>query len=148
MYWTGELTDILNGGIDMEDHFRICKTCGKMYRYYNSKYHICYDCLEKEELLFVDAKNYLEEKPGSTVNDLSKELDIPLRLIQRWIQEDRLLFNNKTGFNRCVKCGAEIGGGKICKNCKKKVFNAINQCIEDDKKTNNGDRMRYFRDDW
>ena len=88
------------------------------------------------------------------MEDLSKELKIPLKQIIRWIREERLVLSNPTNAEiTCESCGKPICSGRFCKKCKTRIasdlMGAANGKWQGTVPENHGvkdsDRMRYLK---
>ncbi|MCT4611962.1 MAG: MerR family transcriptional regulator [Clostridia bacterium] len=95
-----------------------CKMCGKMYEY-NGK-PICPDCERQDEEDFEKVKDYLDDNPSTTVQEISDETEVSIRRITRYLKEGRLEFiQGGSPLLTCEKCGAAISTGRFCQNCMK-----------------------------
>ncbi|MDD5949276.1 MAG: flagellar protein [Lachnospiraceae bacterium] len=103
---------------------RNCQICGSMFQYVGNK--ICPNCAKALENKLQEVKQYIDEHDRVTVMQVSEELDVPVKQIRRWIQEDRLMFapGVDTGLV-CNKCGMPIESGNMCAKCKESLKNAF-----------------------
>lgn len=103
---------------------RNCKNCGNMFQYVGDK--ICPKCKTELENKLQEVKKYIDEHDRVTVQVVAEELDVSVKQIRRWIQEDRLMFapGVDTGLV-CSKCGMPIESGTMCKKCKDSLKNAF-----------------------
>ena len=86
-----------------------CKECGKLFNFIRGQ-RICPACSRKLEDKFMEVKKYVREHPDVDVKELSEEMDVSVRQINRWVREERLVFSDKTG-RFCDKCKAELATG-------------------------------------
>lgn len=105
---------------------RNCKICGSMFQYVGNP--VCPNCYRELENKLQEVKKYIDEHERVTVMQVSEELDIPVKQIRRWIQEERLMFapGVDTGLV-CSKCGLPIESGNMCAKCKESLKNAFTE---------------------
>ena len=65
-----------------------CKRCGKVFIVAFEPY--CRDCLEVEEELFREVRDYLYSNPGSDVSCVSKATGVPVNKILEYIRSGRI----------------------------------------------------------
>ena len=68
-----------------------CRSCGRLFNVIDGE-RLCPECQKKLDERFKDAKEYLNDHPDASVEELSKELKIPVKQIIRWIREEDLCF--------------------------------------------------------
>lgn len=96
---------------------RNCRMCGRMFQYVGQP--VCPGCMKAMEDKLQEVKEYLRENKNATVGQVSEELDISVKQIRKWVQEERLMFapGVDTGLV-CSKCGMPVESGSMCKKCK------------------------------
>ncbi|BDU51085.1 hypothetical protein [Haliovirga abyssi] len=102
------------------DNLVECKICGKLFMKTGRK-NICPSCLNKEEELFMEVKNYLYDSPNASIKEVAEQTEIDEGLIMDWVREGRL---ERTGIIMtypCEMCGKPIHTGKICKSCQNEL---------------------------
>ncbi|MEW6238487.1 MAG: hypothetical protein AB1656_24135 [Candidatus Omnitrophota bacterium] len=97
-----------------------CSRCGELFN--KIKYNICNKCLEEEESLLRDAKDYLLEHPNAMIIELVEELEIEEWMFEKWIREKRIQILSPEEMMKkrhCVQCGRELkdDNAMYCKNC-------------------------------
>ena len=70
-----------------------CKECGKLFNFIRGQ-RICPACSRKLEDKFMEVKKYVREHPDVDVKELSEEMDVSVRQINRWVREERLVFSD------------------------------------------------------
>lgn len=105
---------------------RNCRNCGSMFQYTGDK--ICPKCKKELEDKLQEVKEYINTHERVTVMQVSEELDVPVKQIRRWIQEERLMFapGVDTGLV-CQKCGMPIESGTMCAKCKDRLKSAFEE---------------------
>ena len=95
-----------------------CKKCGKIFNYAFGPI-ICQDCLGKEEQLFQEVKKYVEENPGSTIMQITENVEGSTGdKIKQWVREDRLQLSDDSPIQiTCENCGTIIRSGRLCGIC-------------------------------
>ncbi|MBZ4667331.1 MAG: hypothetical protein JG775_483 [Defluviitaleaceae bacterium] len=66
-----------------------CARCGKLYEY-NGISDYCPICMQYDEAIFQKIKEYLNEHPKATVIQVATDLDIPVKMIKKYLREGRL----------------------------------------------------------
>ena len=94
-----------------------CKRCGKVFVSTGSP--ICQDCVKKEDEQFGVVKKYLTEKPGSSVERISRDTGIQADLVARFVRQGRIVGTGQenTDSSVCSICKRPISKGKICARC-------------------------------
>ena len=129
-----------------------CRGCGRLFNVI-SREKICPACKAALEDKFQEAKKYLDENPNTTVEVLSKEIEVSVKQIKDWIREERLAFREGSGCGiTCEQCGTMILTGRFCDQCKQKIHNNLSSAItptarkeEPQKKDRERDRMRFLQ---
>jgi len=105
-----------------------CPECGKLFVYVHR--NLCPDCLKKDEENFEQVREYLNNNPKATIEEVSKGTDVPVKKILGYLKEGRLILqsNNVNITLNCEICGEPILTGRICAKCtsrfKKALINA------------------------
>ena len=95
-----------------------CKGCGRLFNYMSGP-PLCANCQRKLEEKFQEVKEYLEENPNSSVNQVSEAMDVSVKQIKQWIREERLAFADDSAITlSCEACGAPVRTGRYCEACK------------------------------
>lgn len=99
---------------------RNCKKCGKIFNYIGGA-PICPVCMQSEEEDFQKVKAYLYENPGSSITQVSTDLDISIEKIRRFLKEGRLEITGDDGnlTLECENCGKSIKSGRFCEACER-----------------------------
>jgi flagellar operon protein (TIGR03826 family) len=127
-----------------------CARCKKLFDYVIGP-PLCRECKEQDEKDFHRIKDFLYENPNSTMADISKELNISVRKITRFLKEGRLETKKfKNIVLRCKKCGTPIDNGDYCSKCmlnlRKEMLSSVKQSekhsnVKDDSIQKKNDRM-------
>ncbi|OQY08198.1 MAG: hypothetical protein B6I28_05015 [Fusobacteriia bacterium 4572_132] len=97
------------------DNYAKCKVCGRDY-FKVGKKPLCPKCLAEEESFFKVVREYLYEYPNSSLEEVAEETEIPVELINIWIDEGRLE-RGSASLRKCKMCGKSISRGSLCKAC-------------------------------
>lgn len=103
---------------------RNCKNCGRLFNYIggSSYRHLCPACVDQVEEKFQEVKKYVEDNPHCTMNEISENLNVATRQIEKWIREDRLFITDDSPIGiDCEKCGTMIKSGRFCPACKNEM---------------------------
>lgn len=112
---------------------RNCPRCKKLFPFINSS--ICPDCQLSEEEEFKRLREFIDNHPTNSLQEISKETKIPTKEITRYIREGRLKINNSSGIEiHCAKCGKKIFTGKFCESCVVSLKADISDLFDAEKK--------------
>lgn len=135
---------------------RNCKMCGRLYNFVGGSgpyRNLCPNCVERMEDKFQDVKEYIEEHPAATINEVSEECDVSARQIEQWIRQERLMITEGSSIGiTCERCGVSIKSGRFCERCKNKMANNLgsmygesNAAVENmEMRAKAEAKMRYF----
>lgn len=100
----------------------LCKVCGRFFEAENAS-DICPTCKTLDEQMYESVRKYLLAKPRASIFEVTTELKIPVKIIRRFLREDRLeIVEADNGFLKCDTCGISIHSGYLCKSCKQGKF--------------------------
>ncbi|HHW68303.1 MAG: hypothetical protein PWP07_852 [Epulopiscium sp.] len=125
-----------------------CARCGKLYEY-NGISDYCPICMQYDEAIFQKIKEYLNEHPKATVIQVATDLDIPVKMIKKYLREGRLeIVEAENFFLNCEKCGAPIKTGRYCDKCARDFDSGVKR-ITNEAATNihnrkYSEKMRYL----
>ena len=100
---------------------RNCRECGKMFNYTGGM-PVCPACMKKMDEKFNDVKQYIYDNPGVGIQKVSDEMEVSIKLLKKWVREERLTFAEGSGVGiDCERCGKAILSGRFCNECKNEV---------------------------
>lgn len=103
-----------------------CKNCKRLFNAMVDT-ELCPECNAKLEQKFQEVKKYLYEHEQAKIEEVSKENNISIKQLKKWVQEERLTFKSLSSIGlACSFCGRTISSGKYCKECKTKLLNDLN----------------------
>lgn len=132
---------------------RNCRNCGRLFNYIGGAYrNLCPACIDLAEEKFQEVKQYVEDNPHCTVNEISENLDVTVRQIEKWIREERLTFADDSPIGiDCERCGKMIKTGRFCDLCKNEMGNQMNNLYKavnpnpvNKGHRNSGSKMHYL----
>ena len=95
-----------------------CRSCGRLFNVLSNE-RICPECRKKLEDKFQAVKKYLEENPHSSMETVSREMEVSVKQIKQWVREERLILSDASEAGiTCECCGRMIRTGKYCDECK------------------------------
>ena len=101
-----------------------CPECGKMFA--ENAFGMCEKCKSNEESGFAKIKEYVDEHPNCTVNDLCDATGVKLQKIMAYIKEGRLLATPGMANDvTCRACGGPRLKGNFCEPCSIKLNKEI-----------------------
>lgn len=102
---------------------RNCRRCRKIFMYVTGA-QLCDACKKLDEQDFDKVRNFVRDFPGATVQEVSRETEVPTQMIYRYLKEGRLEVSESSPIAlQCENCGARIKSGRFCINCSKKLAN-------------------------
>lgn len=95
-----------------------CKICGRFFEA-EAQIEYCPECKKSDDIMYKAVREFLIDKPRSSIFTVTSELKIPVKVIKRFLREDRLeIVESNNSFLKCQKCGRSISSGYYCKDCK------------------------------
>jgi len=95
-----------------------CKICGRFFESEDAAEY-CPVCKKNDEIMYTAVREFLLEKPRSSIFTVTSELKIPVKVIKRFLREDRLeIVESNNNFLKCERCGKSISSGYYCRECK------------------------------
>lgn len=74
----------------------ICTVCQRFFDKQHAAQVKCKECDEKDEVLYAKIRDYLESHQGATVSEVMVNTGVPLKTLDRFINERRVyIMNNK-----------------------------------------------------
>ena len=121
---------------------RNCKSCGRLYNYIGGTYkNLCPECVSKMEDKFAEVKEYIENNIVATMPQISKDCDVRMEQIERWVREERLFFSEDSPIGiDCESCGVTIKSGRYCPACKNKMTNVLSDLYNSDSNRSKRDK--------
>lgn len=95
---------------------KTCARCGEMDMF---EEQLCPSCEKEMRELFVVVKHYVEDHPGSDVQEIVdaqgvEEKDVLFMLNHGWLTRGNGADDDR---KRCTQCGIPIVSGKLCTRC-------------------------------
>lgn len=107
---------------------RNCRRCKKLFVSVGRS--ICPKCVDEEEKQFEIVRKYLEEHPHSTASQIAKATNVPEEQIIEFVKSGRLTIKDALIAYECEICGRPIYTGKVCIECRKKLFEELQASIK------------------
>jgi flagellar operon protein (TIGR03826 family) len=112
---------LIGGGVFMPEVLN-CKRCKRIFMYSGTGPKICDACKKLEDEEFERVRNFVRQFPGATAQEVSRETEVPVQLIYRFLKEGRLEVSESSPIAlQCENCGVRIKSGRFCINCSKKL---------------------------
>jgi len=91
---------------------------------YTTGPQICDACKKLEDEEYEKVRTFVRDFPGATVQEVSKETEVPIQLIYRFLKEGRLEVSESSPIAlQCENCGVRIKSGRFCITCSKRLAN-------------------------
>ena len=100
---------------------RTCKKCGKLFQYPGIGEVFCPVCKQKDEEDFEKVKKYINDNPGTLIEKAAEETEVSVKLITKWLREERLILSKGSTLLTCEKCGKPVTSGRFCDACKQNL---------------------------
>ena len=97
-------------------HIANCSRCGKIFRPIGGR-KMCPQCLEADQKDFAAVRAYLKENPGAHIAAVSEATGVPVKRIQEYLREGRLVLAASADWLQCERCGAPLQTGRLCAKC-------------------------------
>jgi len=109
---------IRRGGSKMD--LRNCPKCGKLFVY--RQRNLCPQCLKKDEEDFDRVREFINNNPKATIEEVSEGTEVTVKKILEYLKEGRLILqsNNINITLNCELCGEPILTGRMCAKCSNK----------------------------
>lgn len=115
------------GGFFMPE-VKNCKRCKRIFMFGGTGPQLCEECKKLEDKEFEKVRAFVRDFPGATVQEVSKETEVPTHLIYRFLKEGKLEVSEASPIAlQCESCGARIKSGRFCVSCSKKLANDMIQ---------------------
>lgn len=131
---------------------RVCRRCKKMFQYIAGP-TVCPNCIKKEEEFFQLVKDYLKEKPGATMKEVSEQTGVSIPLIENFLRQGRLQVSPDSPIGiSCERCGAKITTGRFCTKCSNEMIHDLTDVAKEMENTqkqklkteHQGEKMRFL----
>ena len=99
-----------------------CKFCRKNFQGLSG---LCPSCVQELDDKYVVLRNHLDERPSSTLRELTEDTGIDERSILFLVREGRLILKAASTDIKCIKCGAAIISGRYCDACKSDIMHTL-----------------------
>lgn len=112
---------------------RNCRKCGRLFNYAMGPI-ICPSCADAMEEKFKEVKQYVQNHPNCSMQEVVEECDVETQQIQQWLRQERLQFSEGSMVQlACEGCGDLIRSGRFCDKCKNSMANGFQRAITPDK---------------
>ncbi|MDO7906559.1 flagellar protein [Paenibacillus sp. JX-17] len=107
-----------------------CPRCGKLYAL-NFK-NMCPDCIKGVEKEYERCVEYLREKRGADIQELSDAVEVSIKQITIFIREGRISMKDAPNLMYpCEVCGTLIREGNMCQSCRARLTKDLAQAAAD-----------------
>lgn len=128
-----------------------CRNCGRLFNVLGNE-KLCPQCRKELEDKFQEVKEFLQENPNSSMEVVSREMNVSVKQIKQWVREERLILSeaSESGIV-CERCGKMIRTGKYCDQCKNSIATSLQsvyahpELAEQKRFERDGERMRYLK---
>lgn len=78
--------------------YEICGICGRFFKKDGRKY--CDPCYQKDQEEYAKVRDYILKHKGTNAMEISKAINIPLKTIYRFIDEERISIDSKANITK------------------------------------------------
>lgn len=112
----------MNEELLMHDALRICSSCGGELEYKGLGEFACKDCGNVEYNDYGKVRNFLEEHPGASQEEVARGTGVTKARVRGLLLEGKIQIapNSKT-FLTCLNCGVRILSGRYCDACQTEI---------------------------
>lgn len=97
-----------------------CPRCGKLYVL--NVMEACPSCLKEIEKQYFECVDYLREKRGANIQELSEATGVSVKQITKFIREGRISIKDAPNLTYpCEVCGTFIREGHMCDSCRARL---------------------------
>lgn len=122
---------------------KVCMKCHRLFQYL-SGIELCYDCKGMLEDKFQEVKEYIAERNGISITQISRECEVPIPQLEEWLKEDRLELAERICTELyCEKCGRSIYEGNFCSQCKRELLGKVGNALRKEKPHESGHNSEY-----
>lgn len=111
-------------------NIRQCKLCKKNFQ---GVTNLCPTCVQELDHKYVKLRNHLDEKPSSTLPELSESTGVDEKSILFLVREGRLMLKTASADIKCIRCGAAVVSGRYCEACKAGIMQSLSNPREESK---------------
>ncbi|QYR22105.1 flagellar protein [Paenibacillus sp. sptzw28] len=103
-----------------------CPRCGKLYA--KNFRDVCPACIKEIDLEYSRCAEYLRKNKGATMQELSDETGVAVKLITKFIREGRISLVGAPNLGYpCEVCGIPIREGTMCESCRSRLIKETGQ---------------------
>lgn len=112
---------------------RNCLKCDRAYSY--DGIELCPKCRYEDDPDFKIVKEYLYDNPGADINTVTKETEVELKKILRYLKEGRIEIRKGSANTllSCERCGKAVNSGRFCSKCVSEMEKEFSGAISDGK---------------
>jgi len=109
-------------------NIRQCAFCTKPFQSIGRK--ICPECSAKADQDFFTVRDYLYENKRASIDEVAEETGVSVQTIKHLLKEGRFELIDASGvLLNCEACRKPIKAGRMCKPCKEKVSNEMQDSL-------------------
>lgn len=124
-----------------------CRRCSRIFMYSTGP-QICDACKKLEDEDFEKVRVFVRDFPGASVQEVSRETEVPTHLIYRFLKEGRLEVAESSPIAlQCENCGNRIKSGRFCISCSKRLANEMMNAGQSLRETSNKPTEKVNKDE-
>jgi len=94
---------------------------------------VCGDCLIMLDENFIAIREYLYDHDHAGIEEVSEATGVSRKAILYLLKEERLIVGDEDGDGggilKCESCRKSISTGRMCTDCKKEIFSAMQESV-------------------
>ena len=108
-----------------------CEFCRMPFQSLGNR--VCGECLKMLDEEFIKIREYLYEHDRAGIEEVSEETGVSRKTILYLLKEERLIVGDENGDGggilKCESCKKSISTGRMCLDCKKEIFSAMQESV-------------------
>ena len=93
-----------------------CTRCGRVFRPVGGR-RMCPQCFKADHDEFASVREYLRKNPGADIAAVSEATGVPVKRIQEYLREGRLVLARTVEWLKCERCDTPLATGRLCEKC-------------------------------
>lgn len=86
---------------------------------------MCPQCFKADHDEFASVREYLRKNPGADIAAVSEATGVPVKRIQEYLREGRLVLARTVEWLKCERCDAPLATGRLCEKCAEELQRGV-----------------------
>ena len=108
---------------------RQCERCNTLFQFMGN--FKCPACVNELDKIFINVRNYLDEHPSASIEDVCDICEVDEEEVLGWLREGRLLLSSDSIARlTCQGCHMPIQSGRYCEDCASQVVDQLEETAQ------------------